>query len=101
MTPTRPLASLSTAQPTHFGTGYFEMARDEHRLFDDASLRVRRRRREVRATHRIVREFCEGVQELTFELVQRPRQIGDKGVGLGRKVLLEGRHALDPTIILE
>ena len=68
---------MSTAQPTHFGTGYFEMARDDHRLFVDAS--VRPRRREVRATHRTVREICEGVQELTFELVQRPRQIEDKG----------------------
>jgi hypothetical protein len=38
---------------------------------------------------------------MTFEIVQRPRQIGDKGAGLGRRVLLEGRHALDPTIILE
>jgi hypothetical protein len=61
----------------------------------------RPRRYEVRATHRIVREFREGVQELTFELVQRPRQIEDKGVGLDRRVMLEGRHALDPTIILE
>ena len=61
----------------------------------------RSRRYEVRSTHRIVREFREGVQELTFELVQRPRQIEDKGVGLDRRVMLEGRHALDPTIILE
>ena len=66
-----------------------------------ASHSPRPRRCEVRATHRIVREFREGVQELTFELVQRPRQIEDKGVGLGRRVMLEGRHALDPTIILE
>ena len=32
----RPLAALSTAQPTHFGTGYSEIARDDHRLFVDA-----------------------------------------------------------------
>jgi len=48
-----------------------------------------------------VRELREVVQELTFELVQRPRQLEDKEVGLGRRVMLEGRHALDPTIILE
>jgi hypothetical protein len=48
-----------------------------------------------------VREFREVVQKLSFELVQRPRKLEDKGVGLGRRVMLEGRHALDPTIILE
>jgi hypothetical protein len=32
----RPLAALSIAQPTHFGTGYSEIARDDHRLFVDA-----------------------------------------------------------------
>jgi hypothetical protein len=61
----------------------------------------RPRRCDVRATHRIVRELREVVQELTFELVQQPRQLEDKEVGLGRRVMLEGRHALDPTIILE
>jgi hypothetical protein len=35
-----------------------------------ASHSPRPRRCEVRATHRIVREFREGVQELTFELVE-------------------------------
>jgi hypothetical protein len=48
-----------------------------------------------------VREFREVVQKLSFELVQRPRKLEDKGVGLGRRVMLEGQHALDPTIILE
>jgi hypothetical protein len=61
----------------------------------------RPRRCDVRATHRIVREFREVVQKLSFELVQRPRKLEDKGVGLGRRVMLEGRHVLDPTIILE
>jgi hypothetical protein len=32
----RPLAALSIAQPTHFGTGYSEISRDDHRLFVDA-----------------------------------------------------------------
>ena len=68
-TPSRPLASSSTAQPTHVGTGYFEMARDDHRLFVNASLRVRPRRREVRATHHIVRGFCEGAEHLTIMFV--------------------------------
>jgi hypothetical protein len=48
-----------------------------------------------------VREFRDVVQKLSFELVQRPRKLEDKGVGLGRRVMLEGRHVLDPTIILE
>ena len=61
----------------------------------------RPRRCDVRATHHIVREFREVVQKLSFELVQRPRKFEDKGVGLGRRVMLEGRHVLDPTIILE
>jgi len=32
----RPLASLSSAQPTHLGTGYSEIARDDYRLSIDA-----------------------------------------------------------------